>query len=121
LKLIISISFVNLSSPYLCYKNGGGVFLIPYFIFLFILGIPLVFLELCVGQYTSNGPLTCWQMCPLFRGLGISMNIVNFFLLIYYNMILAYSLYFLVLSFNSILPWQYCNKLWSSISKSILI
>ena len=33
-----------------------GVFLIPYFIFLFLVGIPLVLLEMAVGQFTSTGP-----------------------------------------------------------------
>lgn len=60
--------------PYLCYRNGGGVFLIPYFIFLALVGIPLVFLEMSVGQFTSTGPLTCWKMVPLFRGIGLCMN-----------------------------------------------
>lgn len=36
--------------PYLCYRNGGGVFLIPYIFFLLLVGIPLVFLELAVGM-----------------------------------------------------------------------
>ncbi|RNA09092.1 sodium- and chloride-dependent glycine transporter 1-like [Brachionus plicatilis] len=100
--------------PYLCYRNGGGVFFIPYFIFMFLVGIPLVFLELGVGQFTSNGPLTSWKMVPIFRGIGLSMNIVNFYANLYYNMIIAYSLYYLVISFTSKLPWQECNPLWSS-------
>jgi len=104
--------------PYKMYKNGGGVFLIPYLIFFTFVGLPLVFLELCVGQFTSTGPLTCWRMTPIFRGIGLSMNIVNGYLCIYYNMILAYSLHFLYISIFSIssgsLPWNKCDNTWSS-------
>ncbi len=100
--------------PYLCYRNGGGVFLIPYFVFLSLVGIPIVFLEMSVGQFTSTGPLTCWKMVPIFRGIGLCMNIVNGYLNIYYNMIIAYSCYFLVLSLTSQLPWEKCNPEWSS-------
>lgn len=61
-----------------------------------------------------TGPLTSWKMVPIFRGIGLSMNIVNFYLVLYYNMIIAYSLYYLVVSFTSKLPWQECNPSWSN-------
>ena len=54
--------------PYLCYKNGGAVFFIPYVIMLVIVGMPIFFMELSLGQYTSAGPLTCWEMAKLFKG-----------------------------------------------------
>ena len=60
----------------------------------------MVFLELSIGQYTSTGTLGCWSMSPILSGIGISMNIANTLISIYYNMLIAYSLYYLVLSFQ---------------------
>ena len=50
-------------------------------------------------------------------GIGICTNIVNCYLGIYYNMIIAYSLLFLFLSLRANLPWEKCLSEWSSPSK----
>jgi len=60
--------------PYLCYRNGGGAFLIPYTIVLIFVGMPLFYMELAIGQFTSCGPLTCWEFAPLFKGLSIPLD-----------------------------------------------
>ena len=39
--------------PYKCYVNGGGTFLIPYLIMLAIVGLPLFFMEMALGQYAG--------------------------------------------------------------------
>lgn len=55
--------------PYLCFKNGGGAFLIPYVTMLFLCGMPLFFMELSLGQYIALGPVTSWAaICPLAKG-----------------------------------------------------
>lgn len=100
--------------PYLCYNNGGGVFLIPYFICMVLLGIPLVYLEMIVGQFTSNGCLLSWRMVKVFKGIGLAMCIANSLVIIYYNMIIAYSLYYLFMSLTTELPWLKCDPVWSS-------
>uniref|UniRef100_A0A646QC04 Transporter n=1 Tax=Hemiscolopendra marginata TaxID=943146 RepID=A0A646QC04_9MYRI len=100
--------------PYLVYRNGGGAFLIPYFIMLFTAGLPLFFLELSFGQYASEGPITIWKISPLFQGLGYGMFLVSALVGIYYNMIIAWTLFYLYSSFRSSLPWSSCGNWWNS-------
>uniref|UniRef100_A0A914XN38 Transporter n=1 Tax=Plectus sambesii TaxID=2011161 RepID=A0A914XN38_9BILA len=100
--------------PYLCYRNGGGAFLIPYLIMLFGCGLPLLFMELALGQYSSEGPLTVWKLAPLFKGLGIGMVLCSVIMSVYYNMITGWAMYYLTVSIRESLPWTCCEDGWSS-------
>ena len=37
--------------PYLCFKNGGSAFVLAFSVMLFIIGLPLFFLEISLSQY----------------------------------------------------------------------
>ncbi|XP_053354684.1 sodium- and chloride-dependent GABA transporter 2-like [Clarias gariepinus] len=101
--------------PYLCYKNGGGVFLIPYLVFLFACGIPLFLMEISLGQYTSQGSITCWRkICPLFEGLGYGTIVVLLHSSIYYIIIMAWAFFYLFSSFSTELPWASCSNVWNT-------
>ncbi|PAA64594.1 hypothetical protein BOX15_Mlig031699g3 [Macrostomum lignano] len=100
--------------PYLCYKNGGGAFLIPYFCFLILCGMPLVFLEMSFGQFSSLSPIAIWKICPIFKGLGYGMVIISGIVCIYYNIIIAWTLFYLVSSFRAQLPWASCLNYWNT-------
>ncbi|XP_009991199.1 PREDICTED: sodium-dependent proline transporter-like, partial [Tauraco erythrolophus] len=92
--------------PYLCYRNGGGVFLIPYFIMLLVMGLPLFLMELSLGQYGAAGPIAVWKCCPLLKGVGVAMLVVSSLVSLYYNVVLAWAFYYLGSSFQSPLPWS---------------
>ncbi|XP_063793617.1 sodium- and chloride-dependent neutral and basic amino acid transporter B(0+)-like [Pseudophryne corroboree] len=98
--------------PYLTFQHGGGAFLIPYTIMLALAGLPLFFLECSLGQFSSSGPVAMWKVLPLFEGVGITMVLISTLVTIYYNVIIAYSLYYLFASFTSVLPWSDCYD-WS--------
>ncbi|XP_069554515.1 sodium- and chloride-dependent GABA transporter 2-like isoform X1 [Brachyistius frenatus] len=101
--------------PYLCYKNGGGVFFVPYLLFLVLCGIPLFLLETSLGQYTSLGGVSAWRtLCPLFGGLGYASQVMILHGCVYYIVILAWALFYLSYSFQAVLPWSHCNNTWNT-------
>lgn len=100
--------------PFLCYKNGGGAFLIPYFVAVILGGIPVFLLEVSLGQFMSEGGVGAWKICPLFQGIGYACSIIVFFLDCNYNIILSWSLYYLFSSFTDVLPWSACGHEWNT-------
>ncbi|XP_078350539.1 sodium- and chloride-dependent GABA transporter 1-like isoform X1 [Oculina patagonica] len=101
--------------PYMCFKNGGGAFLIPYVSFLVLGGVPLFFMELSIGQILQAGPIKAWRkISRLFSGIGFAMIMVSFLVSIYYNVILAWSIYYLYNSFKTDIPWVGCHHAWNT-------
>ncbi|CAI5642160.1 sodium- and chloride-dependent glycine transporter 1 isoform X2 [Oreochromis niloticus] len=100
--------------PYLCYRNGGGAFMLPYFIMLVFCGIPLFFLELSFGQFASLGCLGVWKISPMFKGVGYGMMVVSTYIGIYYNVVICIAFYYFFLSMTNLLPWTYCNNPWNT-------
>ncbi|KAG9509797.1 Sodium-dependent serotonin transporter, partial [Fragariocoptes setiger] len=101
--------------PYICYRNGGGAFLIPYMIMFALGGLPIFYLEMSLGQYFASGCLTVWRrVCPIVKGIGYSMCLINFFTGLYYNTIISWAVYYLVESFTYELPWTSCYNSWNT-------
>jgi len=96
--------------PFLAFDNGGGAFFIPYCIMLGVVGIPIFFMELSLGQFTSTGPTKCWNFALLFQGVGFGMMLVSAYVAVYYNMIIAWAFYYLFASFTDKLPWETCDR-----------
>ncbi|XP_077190140.1 sodium- and chloride-dependent glycine transporter 1 isoform X1 [Paroedura picta] len=100
--------------PYLCYRNGGGAFMFPYFIMLVFCGIPLFFMELSFGQFASQGCLGVWKVSPMFKGVGYGMMVVSTYIGIYYNVVICIAFYYFFSSMTRVLPWTYCNNPWNT-------
>jgi solute carrier family 6 amino acid transporter-like protein 5/7/9/14 len=61
--------------PFIAFNNGGGAFLIPYLIVLFLIGKPMYYLEVCIGQFVSGGPVKVWALSPALKGKLTAGNV----------------------------------------------
>ena len=97
--------------PYKLYSYGGGAFLIPYIIALFLVGIPIMILEFSIGHYTQRAAPDAFKRGHRrFEMVGWWGIILAFVIITYYPVILAYCFSFLWYSIVGIftggeLPW----------------
>ena len=86
--------------PYICYKNGGGAFLIPYFVALFTAGIPLMILELSLGhRFQGSAPHSFSSIKRKYEWIGWWALLIGFIITTYYNVVIAWSVDYLFYSF----------------------
>ncbi|XP_026839011.1 sodium- and chloride-dependent GABA transporter 1 isoform X2 [Drosophila erecta] len=102
--------------PYLCYKNGGGAFILPYIITLFLAGIPMFFMELALGQMLTIGGLGVFKIAPIFKGIGYAAAVMSCWMNVYYIVILAWAVFYFFMSMRADVPWRTCNNWWNTVN-----
>ncbi|XP_055685585.1 sodium-dependent nutrient amino acid transporter 1-like isoform X1 [Lutzomyia longipalpis] len=98
--------------PFIAYENGGGAFLIPYIIVLIIVGKPMYYMEMILGQFTSRSSVKIWAVSPIFKGIGIGQMVGTCSVISYYCSMIGLTLNYLFSSFQSELPWSRCREEW---------
>ncbi|XP_076756123.1 sodium-dependent nutrient amino acid transporter 1 [Xylocopa sonorina] len=98
--------------PFTAYENGGGVFLIPYIIVLFLVGKPFYYLEMIMGQFCSRSSVKMWTAVPAFRGVAWAQMFSTLAVGTYYCSLMSVTLLYLIGSFQSPLPWSTCLTEW---------
>ncbi|WAR08001.1 SC6A3-like protein [Mya arenaria] len=100
--------------PYFVKRNGGGVALIPFLIFLVTCGGPLYYIEVCLAQFSGKSPIKVWDICPLFRGIGFVMVGLSFMFAWYFGACFSWIIYYLIHSFHPSLAWASCGQPWNT-------
>jgi SNF family Na+-dependent transporter len=77
--------------PYITYENGGGAFLVAYFICLFVAGIPLLMLEFSLGHRMKQAaPGAFNRLNPRLQWFGWFAVGVGFIIVCYYAIIMSW-------------------------------
>lgn len=72
--------------------NYGGNFLLQFLLLSVIFGIPLFWLQMCLGAKIKAGPVSMWKISPICSGVGIALVMVQCFLAIYSTVSIAWIL-----------------------------
>ncbi|XP_070198562.1 uncharacterized protein [Littorina saxatilis] len=105
--------------PSLAMQHGGGAFTFVYLLLMSMLGLPLLYMEMVLGQYARGGPISAWKITPLSRGMSYSMVLVSVLFLIHGNTYTAWSLLYWFYSFSSPLPWHANYTDWDAINSTL--
>ncbi|XP_023591971.1 orphan sodium- and chloride-dependent neurotransmitter transporter NTT5-like [Trichechus manatus latirostris] len=105
-----SVASLNLLSfPNLWLQNGGCIFLIIYILVLFLIGVPLLFMEMASGQRLHEGSLGIWKHTSSWmNGLGYTSFMVCFIEGLVFSLVNCWSLLYLSQSFQFPVPWETC-------------
>ena len=106
--LVAAGSAIGLGSiwrfPYIAGENGGGAFVLLYFICVLLLGIPVMLAEFAIGTHTRKGPVKAYeQFSKWWKPLGYNSIIVSTLISGFYYIVAGWSLYYFFASINGTL------------------
>ncbi len=81
-------------------QNGGGSFLIPWVIFLFIWSIPLIIAEFAIGKYARLGPMGAVSKIAgkKFVWMGAFIAFVSTAIMFYYSVVTGWTIRYFIAS-----------------------
>ena len=87
--------------PNVLYSNGGGSFMIPYIVSLFLLGISFVLVEYAVGfKFKSSLSKTLFRVKSSLEPIAWFIVLIVFLITTYYVCVVGWDLIYVILSFT---------------------
>lgn len=89
--------------PYVAGENGGGAFLLAYFLLLYLIAVPGLMGEASLGRYAKKSVVGTFRHIfgnSRWAGLGLVILIVNIALMSYYSSVVGWTIYY---AFHSVI------------------
>lgn len=103
-------------------QNGGGSFIIPWIIFLFIWSIPLIFAEIAMGKLTKRAPIGALSATAgrRFGWMGAFIALVTTGILFYYSVVVGWGIrYFFYSIFGTLTHSSDHQAIWHHYTHSL--
>lgn len=87
----------------------GIAFLVPYLTLMIFVGIPIVFLEIALGQFLGQGAANSWKASPFFKGAALVGRFASWLSTIWISMQMSLALLYIGQMSFSPVPFQKCK------------
>ncbi|MBN1349890.1 sodium-dependent transporter [candidate division KSB1 bacterium] len=90
--------------PRILASNGGGAFLIPWAVFLFLWSIPLLITEFAIGKHTRKGPAGAFGelIGKRFIWMGCFVGFCTLAIMCYYSVVMGWCVKYFLASFQNL-------------------
>ncbi|MCZ6819434.1 MAG: sodium-dependent transporter [Calditrichaeota bacterium] len=106
--------------PRIVAQNGGGSFLIPWVIFLFLWSIPLLIIEFTIGKETRYGTVGAFGkfLGKKFTWMGAFVGFCTMAIMFYYSVVMGWCLKYLVAALSGNTGLFESQAFWESFTTS---
>lgn len=106
--------------PRVMSQNGGGTFLIPWMIFLFLWSIPLLTVEFSLGKRVRKGVVGCFHSLTdgKLTWMGGFVAFCTLGIMLYYSVVTGWCLHYMLSAFSGTILQGDSRLLWEGFSRS---
>lgn len=73
----------------------------------------MYYFEMILGQFTSKGSVKASSVIKILKGVAIGQQFGVLCVVTYYVSLIALTLFYMIKSFSTRLPWSYCWEAWN--------
>ncbi|CAH2985343.1 unnamed protein product [Chilo suppressalis] len=109
--MISTPMFVTL--PGVATAQGATGYLLCYTLIYFAFGIPLLYMEFIISQFTARDCIDVWKVSSCLSHIGYILILWQIFLVINNHITVSFTFHYLLISFENPVPYYTCGK-WST-------
>ncbi|XP_037933038.1 sodium-dependent nutrient amino acid transporter 1-like isoform X1 [Teleopsis dalmanni] len=87
----------------------SSAYLIPYVLLLFLVGLPIILLEVSVGQFLGQGAAHTWRASPIFKGACIISRFASWLSTVWVSLQAVLAVAYIGMFFVSSMPFKQCG------------
>ncbi|KAM8709089.1 hypothetical protein ACLKA7_015976 [Drosophila subpalustris] len=106
--ICLNVSYANVVRFPRELDRYGSAYLVPYLILLFLVGLPMILLEISVGQFLGQGAAHTWRASPIFKGACIISRFASWVSAIWISLQAVLALGYIGMFASNTIPFREC-------------